>query len=306
MTKPTHTQRWRHGVHHWRPVHEGGFDPRRYGVAELDERTAQMFSLRHHYSAAWPATKHRYGLYDLRGAAEPSLVGVIALGIPMSNRVLTNPFPTLVPNYESLELSRLVLLDTVPANGESWFCARVFRLVADRGVRGLVAFADPVERWRHGINGPERVKPGHCGIVYQSLNFAYLGRSTSRTLTVLPDATVLTARAQAKITGGECGRNGVVARLVALGAPQYQLDEHPARWLAIALRSIGARRQRHPGNHRYAISLGRTRGERTRTVIGLADGPYPKPELVLGVLDRTRHNPNRPSESCCMEPPCGL
>ncbi|SFQ74537.1 hypothetical protein SAMN05421810_11811 [Amycolatopsis arida] len=124
------------------------------------------------------------------------------------------------------------------------------------------------------------IKPGHLGIVYQALNFDYLGRSTRRTLTLLPDATVLTARTQAKVTGGERGRNGVVARLVTLGAAPPHPGEDLAQWLATALRAIGARRQHHPGNHRYAIRLGRTRGERTRTTIVMATGPYPKPRLA--------------------------
>jgi hypothetical protein len=64
----------------------------------------------------------------------------------MSNQVLTNPFPTLVLNEESLELSRLVLLDSLALNDESWFCARVFARAAEHGVRGLVSFADPVPR----------------------------------------------------------------------------------------------------------------------------------------------------------------
>jgi hypothetical protein len=34
------TQRWRNGSHSWRHVSEGGFDQNRYGVPDLDERTA--------------------------------------------------------------------------------------------------------------------------------------------------------------------------------------------------------------------------------------------------------------------------
>ncbi|MCE7011702.1 hypothetical protein LWC34_54155 [Kibdelosporangium philippinense] len=279
MSTAGYTQRWRNGTHRWRTAAGPAFKPDRYDVSEMDSKTAEEFCLRHHYSAAWPATKYRFGLFDVH-AYEPQLVGVAALGIPMSNQVLTNPFPTLVPNEESLELSRLVLLDSVAMNGESWFCARVFARAAEHGVRGLVSFADPVPRWRTAEGRTEMIKPGHLGIVYQALNFDYLGRSTSRTLTVLPDATVLTARSQAKVTGGERGRNGVVARLVALGAAPPRPDEVLAQWLATALRAIGARRQRHPGNHRYAIRLGRTRGERTRTTIGMATGPYPKPRLA--------------------------
>ncbi|WP_426567308.1 hypothetical protein [Streptomyces canus] len=47
------------------------------------------------------------------------------------------------PYEESLELNRLVLLDEVPANAETWAQACAFRLAAARGVRGVVAHSAP-------------------------------------------------------------------------------------------------------------------------------------------------------------------
>jgi len=41
-----------------------------------------------------------------------------------------NPFLTLVPSSESLELSRLVQLGRAPANGQGWFCTQAFRVAA--------------------------------------------------------------------------------------------------------------------------------------------------------------------------------
>jgi hypothetical protein len=58
-------------------------------------------------------------MYDLHVPDAPQLVGVIALGVPMSNHVLTKPFPGLEPNAESVELQRVVLLENVLTNGES-------------------------------------------------------------------------------------------------------------------------------------------------------------------------------------------
>jgi hypothetical protein len=281
------SQRWRERQHSWRHTSEGGFDPNRYAVIPLAEGPAREFVQAHHYSSSWPAAKLRYGLIDRwpldEYAAIPAapwlpwgqLVGVLVLGIPMQRKVLTNPFPTLVPYDESLDLSRLVLLDPVPANAESWFCARAFELAAQDGVRGVVAFSDPIARWR----GSELIMPGHIGTVYQASNFTFAGRSTARTLVLLPDGTSLPARAAAKVTGGERGRDGVVARLVAVGAAQ-PVGEDPAQWLAAALHSIGARRVRHPGNFRYLLRIGRTRAERTRVVIGMAAARYPKRESV--------------------------
>jgi hypothetical protein len=96
---------------------------------------------------------------------------------------------------------------------------------------------------------------------------------------MLPDGTSLPARAAAKITGGERGRDGVIARLVAAGAIP-PAGEDPAQWLAAALRGIGARKVRHPGTHRYLLRVGRTRAERTRVVIGMAGAAYPKREAI--------------------------
>ncbi|MEU4607607.1 hypothetical protein AB0F43_31870 [Kribbella sp. NPDC023972] len=272
------TQRWRDGSPHRVPVSASRFEPSRYAVQELDESTAQAFVCRHHYSSSWPAARLRYGLLDHRADSTiPALVGVMVLGIPMAKKVLTNPFPTLEPYTESLELSRLVLLDEVPGNAESWFCAEAFRMAAARGIRGVVAFADPEPRWRRTATGHEQIKPGHCGIVYQALNFDYLGLGTRRSLVLLPDATALSARAIAKVTGAEPGSHGVVRRLVALGATAPAPGQDPAGWLRAALRDVGAIRAPHRGNHRYALRLGRTRAERTRVLIGLPARSYPKP-----------------------------
>jgi hypothetical protein len=92
------TQRWRNGSHSWRHVIEGGFDQNRYGVADLDERTAAEFVRQQNYAASWPSTRFRFGMYDLVADEGPNLVGVIALGVPMSNQVLTRPFPGLLPS----------------------------------------------------------------------------------------------------------------------------------------------------------------------------------------------------------------
>jgi hypothetical protein len=93
---------------------------------------------------------------------------------------------------------------------------------------------------------------------------------------VLPDATVVSARAIAKITGRERGHRGVIERLGAAGAPRPDNDADLTDWLRGALRTVHATRLRHPGNHRYAVGIG-SRGQRTRTLIGLARARYPKP-----------------------------
>lgn len=262
----THCQRWTERRPSWRRTSEGGFDASRYAVVPIPEDAARGFVLAHHYSAAYPAARLRFGLVD--GAAG-DLVGVAVLGVPMRREVLTIPFPTLEAYRESLELSRLVLLDQVPANAESWFVTRAFTLAADQGVRGVVMFSDPLPRSMYG----ELTMPGHVGTIYQACGFVYTGRATARTLTILPDGRVLPDRSAQKVRAGERGAAGVVARLVNLGARPLAGD--PAGWLRTELARIGARQVRHQGNHRYAVPLG-DRAQRRRTGVALDALPYPK------------------------------
>jgi hypothetical protein len=277
------TQRWQAGRQRWRRVDEGGFDPDRYTVAVVDHDAAVRFVRAHHYSQAWPSVTHRFGLFDHGADDAGELVGVIALGTPMSNAVLTNVFPSLVPNEESLEWSRLVLVDEVPANGESWFARRAFRLAAAADVRGVVTFADPVARWQRTDEGLVQIKPGHVGTVYQGLNMAYLGRATRRTRIILPDASELTDRALSKLRRRERGGPGVVRRLVGLGASEPAPEANLSEWLSASLATIGAYRQRHPGNHRYALRIG-SRRQRSRTLIAMGLHSYPRAHGELALV----------------------
>jgi hypothetical protein len=84
-------------------------------------------------------------------------------------------------------LGRLVLLDEVPGNGETWFLGRCFACLRREGLAGVVLFSDPCRRLnREGV----QVFGGHVGTVYQAHNAVYLGRGTPRTLALLPDGRV--------------------------------------------------------------------------------------------------------------------
>ena len=269
----TACQRWNRRQHSWRRPEDGGFDPARYGVAVIPgDSTAKAFVLEHHYSGSYPAAAHRYGLYDLAGGA-PELAGVAVLSVPASRQVLTGVFPGLEPYTESLELGRFVLTDHVAANGESWFLGHVLRLAAAEGVRGVVSFSDPVPRY----DEDGRVTmPGHLGVIYQASNATYTGRGTPRTLTLLRDGTVFSDRAKQKIRAQDRGHEYAEAVLIAHGAQPMRAGEDPAAWLAQALADAGARKQRHPGNYRYAFRAGVTRAQRAGVAIALAAQPYPK------------------------------
>lgn len=271
---PDVCQRWRGGTHTWRPAHEGGFDARRYRLVQIPEAPARRFVIEHHYSHSFPAARLSFGLLE-----GEHLVGVVVLGVPMHPRVLTRPFPTLGA-HTAAEISRMILLDEVPSNAESNLLGRLFRLAADHGVRGLVAFSDPLPR----LLGGRLLMPGHVGHCYRVTGGRYLGRGTARTITILPDGTVLTARVQSKLCRGERGAAGVRALLVALGATpladlvaEYALqgvELTPAQWLDLALEQVGARQVRHRGCHRFVWPVG-DRGWRRRCPIGLVELPYP-------------------------------
>lgn len=99
-------QRWRDQRGTYRPVGEP-IDTRRYEVAVIEgdgsDRIAKGFVRRHHYSASYPAARHRFGLY--RG---PELVGVAVFSQPANNATLA-VFPG--GRESAIELGRLVLLE---------------------------------------------------------------------------------------------------------------------------------------------------------------------------------------------------
>jgi hypothetical protein len=260
-------QRWRDGRPHWRHRSDGGFDPTHYEVAPLDDRSTRAYVERHDYAASYVASRLRYGLWDRRGA----LLGVAVLSVPVRREVLTHRFPVLEPFRESLELGRFVLADAVPANGESWFLGRVFRLAGREGVRGVVSFSDPLAR---RDAGGRLVFPGHIGVIYQASNAIYAGRGTPRTVLLLPDGRVMNERALAKLRTLDTGHAYVEELLRAFGAPPRR-GADPREWLPRALLAAGVRHLRHPGNHRYLFRLG-DRAARRSVLIDLPRLPYPR------------------------------
>jgi hypothetical protein len=118
--------------------------------------------------------------------------------------------------------------------------------------------------------------PGHVGTIYQATNATYTGRATPRTLALLPDGTVLNDRARQKIRKQEPGHEYAEARLIAFGARPLAAGQNPAAWLAEALNAAGARKVRHPGNHRYLFLVGETRRDRSPAPVTLPSRPYPK------------------------------
>lgn len=254
-------QRWRDRRDSYRPKGEP-IDPCRYEVASIaGDSSARAFVERHHYSCSYPAARERIGLY--RGT---ELVGIAVFSVPMQGRVL-DVLPC--PRAEAVELGRLVLLDNVPANGESWFIARAFEHLRRRGYAGVVSFADPVPR--RTLAGAV-VFPGHLGTIYQASNAVYAGRASPGVLRLLPTGAVLSKRAISKIRARDKGWVYAVDQLVTAGAgaPDDTTVAGLRSWLERELPRV-TRPLRHAGNHRYLFGL--TPGVRRRLPASL---PYPK------------------------------
>ena len=249
-------QRWREGRALYRPAGEP-IDPRRYEVAPIaSDREARTFVETHHYARSYPAARFRMGLF--RSGA---LVGVAVFSVPMHPGAF-KPLPRQAP---AIELGRFVLLDAEPANAETWFLGRCFKLLRGEGIEGCVAFSDPCQRT--SASGAV-VFGGHLGTIYQAHNATYCGPATPRTLRVLPDGTVLSERALSKLRTLDQGWRYAAGILVAHGAAPLEGD--PLAWLATWLPRL-TRPLRHPGNHKYIWAL--AGGVRRALPASL---PYPK------------------------------
>lgn len=265
-------QRWNRRQHSWRHRSDGGFDRDRYTVEPIDRNTATGFVVQHHYSASYPSCKFRFGLFD----ADEQLVGVLVYSTPTNDLVLTNPLPELEPSSESIELGRLVLLDEVPANAESWFIARCNEEAAARGMLAVLSMSDPKPRKLDG----RIIMPGHVGVIYQASNATYIGRSKAATEVLLPNGRILNGKTQEKIRGQKRGHVYSEAILTDLGARPMRDNERTtnkraAAWMWGAVDAVGGVRVRNRGKHRYVFSLG-TKSQRRRLRIANDPLPYPK------------------------------
>jgi hypothetical protein len=255
----TSCQRWRERVAKERPAGEVFRSSDAEAVA-IDEATAKAFVTRHHYSASYPAARFRVGMMWRPSSGRECLAGVAVFSVPMNERTVPHYFTDLAPGA-GVELGRLVLLDEVPANAESWLVARAFKLLraALPSIAGVVSYSDPLERV---ATDGTIVKPGHVGTVYQALNAAYRGRSSSRTLLIAGDGRAVSHRALAKLRADDRGAAYAYAQLRSLGAPERRPLESGRAYVARALLESGFRGLRHPGNHVYTWRLDGRRGDR--------------------------------------------
>lgn len=238
-------QRWRLGRASYRPKGE----PIRtadYDVAEIArDAPAKGFVETHHYAKSYPAARFRYGLYE-----KGELAGVAVFSVPCRPEVLGSVYGESAAT-DSVELGRFVLLDRCPANSETWFLARALALLSKEGVAGVLSHSDPFPR---KSQAGAVVFPGHYGCIYQAGNAAYLGRGAARTLRLLPDGTVLSARAIQKVRSREKGWRYAARLLEKAGASALGEAEDAREWVRRWVPAL-TRTVRHPGNHKYAFPL---------------------------------------------------
>jgi hypothetical protein len=262
-------QRWTLGREHRRPAGEV-IRASEYDVAPITGAVARAFVETHHYSRTCSPPAHPFGLHH-RGA----LVGAAVFGPPASMNAHRAVFPSLAID-QAVTLGRLVLLDSVPGNGESWFVARCFDLLRAKDIVAVESCADPQPRTT--IDG-HRVHRGHVGTIYCALNGRHVGRTNAASLHLLPDGSVLSNRAQGKIARRELNNAGPAAQLVRFGAdplPAEAPAEVALTWLRL-WRARLTRPMRHRGNFRYVWAL----SKRYRCEIEkLPRLPYPKIDLI--------------------------
>lgn len=244
-------QRWLEGRHSYRPAREV-IDPKRFDVVEMpNDEISEAFVKRHHYSHEYVAARFRFCLYD-RG----ELAGAAVFSQPFNAEVITNPFPWIDDPKEGAELGRFVLLDSVAANGETWFLSRCFEALRGR-LRAIVSFSDPTPRF--ALDGRE-LFPGHVGTIYQASNANYAGKSKPASVWVLPDGTLFSNQQNGKVRRKLRGWRKGVAKLVSFGAdplPDEASDIERIRWLE-HWRGELTRTMRHRGLYRYTFTLDRT------------------------------------------------
>lgn len=248
------SQRWRERRALW-ATDSLVINPKAYSADIIDHAAARAFIAEHHYLPSYPAAQVAVGLFGLRAV----LAGVAVFAVPATDAVITRHTGFTDP-AKGCVLARLILLDRVPQNGESFFCARAFRLLrqARPAIEAVVSYSDP--------------EFGHTGRVYAALSGAH--RGTTRPRTVLRAAgQTISDRTLSKIRLRERGMDGAIDQIVRLGLPAPGLRESPAAWLARLQAEQLLTRHRQSGLFTYCFELTRNARRQGRALPRL---PYPK------------------------------
>lgn len=274
MAELMRSQRWRERRTSF-ALPDTTFSPDQYVVDLIPcVRVAKPFVELHHYTGTFPASRLSLGLFRQRQTGA-ELCGVCTFSVPVNNASI--PLHTgFADPLRATDLGRLVLLDQVPANAESWFVAKAFRLLRREkpGIEAVVAYSDPVPR----LDEMGRViMPGHIGTVYQALSAELRGRSAARTDHILPNGRILSPRALSKLRSGDVGASYAERQILDAGAPARGFAEDPAQWVSRLIDQHFITRRRHSGNLVYTFALTKAAKIAGRT----------KPKLPYGAFAAT-------------------
>lgn len=246
------SQRWRERRQRFVP-NSTVIDPREFAVDVLP-RPAEVkaFLARHHYLGTLPVARLAVGLFRNGAAGRSELAGVSVFSVPM-NPASVRLHAGLDEARAGVDLGRLVLLDDVAANGETFFIRRSFRLLRQTlpEVEAVIAYSDPMPR-----PGPHGTfLGGHVGLAYQAANAAaFRGRRPPRIEHFTPDGATFSARNVSKIRSGDNGWQYAVYELIRRGAPAPPTDDLRA-WYADLIARGFIRKRRHPGVYAYSFAL---------------------------------------------------
>ena len=133
---------------------------KKYQIIEIDRNEAKDFIEIYHYTHNLGVFKVAYGLF-----LNKKIVGCIVFGFPIGRQTIKSISPIL-QNSEVLELTRLVLLDEIEKNSESYFISKAIKILKKNHpkLKVIISYSDPMY--------------SHLGIIYQATNFLYQGNKT--------------------------------------------------------------------------------------------------------------------------------
>lgn len=244
-------------------------DPSEHSVDVIGcHSQAKPFVEEHHYSESFPATRLSCGLFRNSDSGS-RLVGVASFSVSM-NPSAGAKYTGLSGN-SSVELGRLVLLDEVEGNGESWFLSRAFSLLRSEkpDIEAVYAYSDPMPR---RDNEGRIIMPGHVGEVYQALSAQCRGKTKGRYHFIAPDGKMISERSLSKIRNLECGHEYAAKQIVNHGASPREVHEEPTEWIARLITEGEITKRKHPGNWVYSFGLTKKAKSRSRK-IPISDRP---------------------------------
>lgn len=167
------SQRWRDRRTRFVPA-ASEIDPQALTVDVIDtRRVAAPFVKQHHYSASMPVAQLSVGLFRNGPAGSSELVGVCVFSVPVNDASVAKSAGLQTPRA-ACDLGRLVLLDDVGGNGETFLVARALRLLRRERpqILSVISYADPVRR----VDLAGRAfLPGHVGTLYAVMGSLYGG-----------------------------------------------------------------------------------------------------------------------------------